>query len=283
MFAITCFILLGSPQTWASYGKFPPPVAPYSDADLPAIQADMKITFPLIGQCRFNEDYNAQRSGFKHTGIDIRAPKMTPIVAPISGNIGFKVHSFWIYGKDGYRCLGTHLNDDTPGTNDGSDNLDFMFAPNLRFGDYVDQGQFIGYVGDSGDATAPHLHFELYSPSGIRNPFDALNNALRLKKPLATNSYSFATPTDGQERFDVCKRYWNQEAQDLDGILVSKQYAAGEVIVITTPKTVRFKLKSISVSELNISKWPPDRPAAVYFHRKNGELIVDRVLAPGAI
>ena len=192
-------------QVWASYGKYPPPVAPFSNRNLPSTNVRMPIIFPLIGGCSYNDGYNAQRSGFRHTGIDIKAPKMTPIVAPFKGIFGNKVHTFWIYGEYGWKCLGTHLNDDTPGTNDGKDNFDFMFAPNLRFGDSVEAGQLLGYVGNSGDATGPHLHFEIYSPVGIRNPFPSLQHSVRIDTPLRVIRALDEKPDHAQERYEVCK------------------------------------------------------------------------------
>ncbi len=275
----------GAVQTspsWRQYGKYPPPVAPYSNDDLPRESANIDIIFPLIGKTTFRDDYNAQRSGFKHTGIDMRAAKMTPIIAPFSGIFGFKEHSFWIYAKNGWRCLGTHLNDDTPGTQDGKNDFDFMFAADLKFGDYVTAGQFIGYVGDSGDATAPHLHFELYAPEGIRNPYNALMKATRLEKPKPSISYGFAPPEPGVERFDVCKRSWNQATNTFTGQLVSKQYSTGDTLVVTQPKKVEFTFPGSVVPQSAIDAWPTDRPCAIYFRRDQSALTVLKVVRPSA-
>jgi hypothetical protein len=267
-------------QGWASYGKYPPPVAPYSDADLPAVSADIELVFPLLAPGRYRDDYNSQRSGFKHTGIDIKSPKLTPIVAPFSGILGFKVHSFWIYRKDGWKCLGTHLNDDSPGTNDGTDDFDFMFAANLKFGDYVTAGQLIGYVGDSGDATAPHLHFEIYSPEGICNPFSALGKAKRVTKAVPSDSYFFAAPIAGEERFDVAMRGWKGESSTLSGILVSKQFSTGDAIAITEPKRVNLKIPGDISAKCKFERWPQNRPVGVYFRREKGEMVVTKVIEP---
>lgn len=273
-------LILAATQTWASYGKYPPPVAPFTQRLLPAARVKMPIIFPVIGHNSYNNDYNAPRSGHKHTGIDIRAPKMTPIVAPFNGVFGNKVHSFWIYGDYGWRCLGTHLNDDTPGTNDGKNNFDFMFAPNLRFGDRVRAGQLIGYVGNSGDATGPHLHFEIHSPKGIRNPVPSLNAAVHADNPLRIIRAIEEHPEKGQERYEICKRNWVRETGSFYGILVAKQYDTGRVIMTKAPSFVTFTFSEDLRAELDVENWPTDRPASIYFQRDGNYVSVTKVVQP---
>lgn len=240
----------------------------------------MPIIFPLVGTGSYRDDYNSQRSGFKHTGIDIRAPKMTPIVAPFRGTFGNKVHSFWIYGDYGWKCLGTHLNDDTPGTNDGKNNFDFMFAPNLRFGDHVEAGQLIGYVGNSGDATGPHLHFEMHSPNGIRDPFPSLKASVRTDFPLRVFRSIEEKPDKGEERYEVCKRNWVHLTGAFYGILVAKQYDNGRVIMTKRPSFVTFSFPAKLTELLDVENWPTDRPASIYFRREGDNNIVTKVVPP---
>jgi len=44
------------------------------------------------------------------------------------------------------------------------------FARGIRPGARLNQGQTIGYVGQSGWATGPHLHYEFRVHDGLRNP-----------------------------------------------------------------------------------------------------------------
>ena len=273
-------LILMSAQTWAAYGKFPPPVAPYSNRNLPNSRVRMPIIFPLIGAGSYNDDYNSQRRGFRHTGIDIRAPKMTPIVSPIRGTFGYKVHTFWVYGDYGWKVLGTHLNDDTPGTNDGKNNFDFMFAPNLRFGDRVEAGQLLGYVGNSGDATGPHLHFEMHSPNGIRDPFPSLKSSVRTQMPIRVMRNLDDRPDKGQERYEICKRNWVHMTGSFYGILTGKQYDNGRVIMSKVPSFITLKLPQDLVDRVDVDSWSTDRPASIYFYRDGDRVIVTKLVPP---
>lgn len=225
-----------------------PPVAPHGKAPLPHEHCVVSMIFPLIGPTRWGDDFGTNRGSFWHTGLDMKAVKMTPIVAPIDGYIGLKKFSFWIWNPKGYAILGTHLNHDTPGTHDHACNFDYMFAPNLKPGQYVAQGQFIGYVGMSGDATAPHLHFELYAGgkgttmSRIRNPIPSLDQSQRLSSPKPYAGMSTDRPSNGMTRLDGCFRKFDPQTNTLTMILVARVPAEGPVQIITHPEYRRIKL-----------------------------------------
>lgn len=88
-----------------------------------------------------------------HFGVDYSAPKGTPVVALGSGHVteaGFKGgYGRFISIRHGYSYATTyaHLSG---------------YAPGIRAGANVQQGQVIGYVGSSGLSTGPHLDFRVY-------------------------------------------------------------------------------------------------------------------------
>ena len=151
-----------------------------------------EMLFPhLEGIGYYSDTFGAPRSGGRtHAGIDIMAPKMTPIVAVASGTV------YWIDDTQGGDCchMGVrhddnyvsyyiHLNNDTPGTDDGQG---FGFAPGVELGAHLTAGQLIGWVGDSGNAenTGSHTHYELHRPDGsLLNPFEHLNAATVIDEP----------------------------------------------------------------------------------------------------
>ncbi|OGI41585.1 MAG: hypothetical protein A2140_00460 [Candidatus Muproteobacteria bacterium RBG_16_62_13] len=102
-----------------------------------------------------------------HRGVDYGAPTGTPVLATASGRVSF------LGGKGGYgnaitlkhggsySTLYAHLSG---------------YARGLRAGAQVEQGQVIGYVGSTGLATGPHLHYE-FQVNGIHQ------NPLTLKFP----------------------------------------------------------------------------------------------------
>lgn len=265
----------------------PPPVAPYGQKALPSQKAIMPMVFPVIGAVRWDDGYGEQRSGFLHTGIDIRGPKMSPIVAPFSGTLGLKKFSFWIYADNGWAMLGKHLNDDNIGKHDHKAPKDLMFAPNLTAGMRVHAGQFIGYLGESGDATAPHLHFELYAPGSgptmgrIRNPRPSLNLAKKLSAPVPT--IIPGRPHSGMTRLEGCIR--KIDGDNLTLILVTKQLENGTTLAVSHPYYVRLKLTPAALDRVGgvaTLKGLPDTTAiAVYISaasQYDGALISSIVL-----
>ncbi len=98
-----------------------------------------------------------------HTGIDVSAPKGTPIYAAKSGVVTTSKlgsGSSWAYGE---HVVISH--------SDGTSTLyAHMSARNVTQGQTVKQGAVIGYVGTTGRSTGNHLHFEVRVHGDRRDP-----------------------------------------------------------------------------------------------------------------
>lgn len=99
-----------------------------------------------------------------HYGIDFAAPKGTPVVATASGVVTRVVFLEKTYGKlieidhqNSYITRYAQLSDYV-----------------VKVGDQVKEGDVIGYVGQSGLATGPHLHYEVFKNGKNVNPQDYL-------------------------------------------------------------------------------------------------------------
>jgi flavodoxin len=160
-----------------------PPVTHQADASTAFDPNSM--TFPVDGEFRMYDNFGACRDGCKrkHEGVDIMAAKMVPVLAVADGQVTWISTSqsnccyLGLSHGNGWVTRYIHLNNDTPGTDDGKA---WGIAPGIVYGSHVTRGQLIGWVGDSGNAenTAPHLHFELRKDGTAIDPYDYLLKAL---------------------------------------------------------------------------------------------------------
>lgn len=148
---------------------------------------DLYLHFPQLDEStEFVNSWGAARSGGRgHRGTDLMGEKMTPVVAVLDGVVetmregARSGYYITIDHDDGISSWYMHLNNDTPGTDDGRGGDEFAFAEGLEVGDTVEVGQLIGYVGDSGNAewTGSHTHFELHINGRAVNPYPYLRDA----------------------------------------------------------------------------------------------------------
>jgi hypothetical protein len=181
-------------------------------------QSVRPITFPVNGEYTFRDDWHEPRGGGTrlHIGNDIIAAKMTPLVAVVDGYVNYvaRPQASWGYeislqDADGYTYSYLHINNDTPGTDDGAGGEAYAYVPGLQRGATVSKGQLIGWVGDSGNAetTVPHLHFEMRDPNHV--VFDPYSSLVAASggKGVSVNAPSTNTVETNFEQRKVELRY----------------------------------------------------------------------------
>ena len=115
----------------------------------------------------YKNDYGPRGTGF-HAGIDMLVPKGTPVHAVVAGKVhdqpndGVGGNTAYLTGDDGNVYMAVHLNDFVGGDR------------------RVARDTVIGHAGMTGNATTPHVHFEIRvgGPNGTRiNPYPTLKAA----------------------------------------------------------------------------------------------------------
>jgi murein DD-endopeptidase MepM/ murein hydrolase activator NlpD len=113
--------------------------------------------FPVQGKYTYGDRFGVKRGSATHRGQDILAASGTPVVTPRAGVVSWRAYQ--AAGAGNYVVI------------DADDGRDLVFMHLLDGSVTVEKeatvaaGQVIGQVGQTGDATAPHLHFEIW-PNG---------------------------------------------------------------------------------------------------------------------
>jgi murein DD-endopeptidase MepM/ murein hydrolase activator NlpD len=104
------------------------------------------------------------RRGAHHDGLDIKAPSGTIVRAAESGRVIHADASLSGYGK---LIIVKHAG-----------RLSSVYAHNrkmlVRVGQFVEKGDAIAELGQTGNASVPHLHFEIRSDGSPRDPLEYL-------------------------------------------------------------------------------------------------------------
>ena len=148
---------------------------------------DFYLRFPQLDEhTEFVNSWGADRSdGRSHEGTDLLGTKMASVVAALDGVVERmgegRLSGYYVVLRHAGDVVTwyMHLNNDSPGTNDGRGGPELAFAPGLQVGAVVAAGQTIGYVGDSGNAGGgpAHTHFELHINGRAVNPYRYLVGA----------------------------------------------------------------------------------------------------------
>jgi murein DD-endopeptidase MepM/ murein hydrolase activator NlpD len=132
-------------------------------------------------QARFHPILHAWRA---HRGTDFGAPTGTPVRATADGTVAFAgvqngYGNVVILKHDGkYTTLYGHLS---------------RFAAGLRKGERVRQGETIAYVGQTGWATGPHLHYEFRVADVPRDPMSVALPTVAPMSPAQRAAFAAAT------------------------------------------------------------------------------------------
>jgi murein DD-endopeptidase MepM/ murein hydrolase activator NlpD len=145
------------------------PVSTVTSQALPPIGSPVSgapaFAWPVSG--RVISDFGATANGGKNDGINIAASMDAPIRASAAGTVTYAGNELKNYGNlvlvkhsGGYTTAYAHAN-----------------RLVVSRGDFVAQGQIIGYAGQTGDVTSPQLHFEIRSATTPVNPRSYLASA----------------------------------------------------------------------------------------------------------
>jgi murein DD-endopeptidase MepM/ murein hydrolase activator NlpD len=132
----------------------PAPPAPVAPAAPVAPVAPGTGVFPVAGPHTYGDVFGAPRNGYSHQGQDVAAAEGVPVVAPLAGTV--------LYVDNQPSAAGWYV---VLHTADGRD----MFFAHCQAGSVavapgaaVAAGAPLCRVGSTGDATGPHLHFEIW-------------------------------------------------------------------------------------------------------------------------
>jgi len=146
----------------------------------PAAAEARSICYPVAGGssgATWTDTFGAPRGdGTRaHEGQDLMSvggQKMRPLLSAVDGTVRELVYQndkgnrLVVQDDDGWFYVYIHVNNDTPGTDDGQATRDQVFPAGLEVGDRVSRCETISYMGDSGNAegTGAHVHFEIRRP-----------------------------------------------------------------------------------------------------------------------
>src|SRR4051812_21433878 len=151
-----------------------PPAGAAVDPNDPSVVV-RRITVPVEGSFSYRDDFGDPRAGHTHQGNDLMVPKLRPLLAAADATVrrifvdngtATQGNMLVLRDADGWEYWYLHINNDTPGTDDGLNPPEFAFAPGIAVGAVVKAGEVVAFAGDSGDAetAGSHLHFEIHPP-----------------------------------------------------------------------------------------------------------------------
>ncbi len=127
------------------------------------------FTFPVLGRHDYGGSggrFGSGRSGHAHQGQDVMAACGVPLVAARGGRVKYNAY---------HGSAGNYIVIDGRGTPNDFAYMHLAEPSPLKVGEVVRTGQPIGAVGNTGNSSACHLHFEIWDAPGWYeggSPFD---------------------------------------------------------------------------------------------------------------
>ena len=116
-----------------------------------------------------------------HNGVDFAAPPGTPVYASASGTVKT--------AGDGGPCGNMVQIQHTAGLVSSYCHMS-RFAAGIHVGQHVDQRQLVGYVGQTGRATGPHLHFAIKRGDVFLDPLAFKLDGVRVLPPSLRDDFA---------------------------------------------------------------------------------------------
>lgn len=272
-------------------------IAPDRISDAPVI---VPMVFPVVGPVSWQDTFLASRGGGtrRHRGQDILAPKMTPVVAAFDGTVRPRARNghylLTLVGDHGWSAEYMHLNNDTPGTDDGQGGELHAFAPGIYPGARVVAGQLLGWVGDSGNAegTVPHLHFELvHQATGVAvNAAPSLRLARRIAAPRLPELLPDLKPGPGEVRWNGFARAVDTGRGSIDLHVSARAERHEPLTALTRPQVCTVHCgegTSLAVlgageARLSLSEITPGAQLVVVGRKVDGEIVARAIYAEAA-
>ena len=131
------------------------------------VDKDCIYLFPVLNSSEITQEYSTE-----HKAIDIAASSGSPVYAAEDGTVSYVQIWDGSYDTTGMMSYG-HMVEVRHA--DGNTTLYAHLSEiNVQQGEKVVRGQRIGRVGSTGNATGPHLHFEVITSEGKVDPADYL-------------------------------------------------------------------------------------------------------------
>lgn len=192
------------------------------------------IAFPVLGPVEFVDDWHFERDGGarRHEGLDLLGYEGQPIRAVFDGVItvidddpsGIAGNGLRLTRDDGLYANYFHLSDSETGPVHSS----------LEVGSRVRAGQIIGFMGSTGNAGIPHLHFELRTAEREpMAPYPAVLEAVQREQctvGLGPWSTEFMSPVEKAEaEAAALEAFGDLTEEQVEALLDIAEAAAAEI------------------------------------------------------